>query len=144
MRLPPNITPPSAAIADVLVRGGDDGWVTMDAGGMAAVKPLWANGESGEWAVLFRWKKGYAAPRHKHLGAIHVYVVSGSVRVRDTVLHAGDYMYEPNGQIHDETLALEDCVHLNIANGPIVLFDDNGIRAYISWEQIAAMRAASR
>ena len=139
MNLPPNIQPPSSSLVDVLVRGGEQGWFAMDDSGQAEIKPLWANGESGEWAILLRWKKGYVAGPHKHIGAVHVYMVSGSVRVRDTVLHAGDYLYEPNGQIHEETEALEDCVHLNIANGPVLFFDANGISHYVCWEQIAQM-----
>lgn len=143
MSLPPNISPAAANLADVLVRGGEAGWIALDADGMAEVKPLWASGESGEWAILLRWKKGYMAAPHKHLGAVHVYVIAGSLRVRDCVVNAGDYMYEPNGIVHDETEALTDCVHLNIANGPVLFFDANGIERYVSWEQVAQMLSPS-
>lgn len=142
MTLPPNVAPAAANLADVLVRGGETGWVTMDPEGLAELKPLWANGASGEYAMLLRWKKGFSAPPHKHLGAVHVYVISGSLRVRDCVMNAGDYMYEPNGIVHDETVALTDCMHINIANGPVVFFDAGGITRYVSWEQVAQMLAA--
>lgn len=139
MTLPPNVAPAAANLADYLVRGGESGWISTDPEGLSEIKPLWANGESGEWALLLRWKKGYVAPPHKHLGGVHVYVIAGSLRVRDCVMHAGDYMYEPNGMVHDVTEALTDCLHINIANGPVLFFDGGGITRYVSWEQMAGL-----
>ncbi len=128
--------PVDKTIGDLLVRADDGAWVQTDKDGKAHMKPLWANPGSGGWAVLYRWQKGYQAPAHKHLGAIHAYIISGCLKLRDTQLKAGDYMYEANGIIHDETVALEDTVHLNIADGPILFFDDSAITHYVGWEQI--------
>ena len=130
-------------IEDIFVPGDDDaGWLATDPNGNAFVKPLWTSPDSGGWAVLLKWKAGYKAPAHKHLGAIHAFVVSGKLQLRDKELNAGDYIYEANGVIHEETLALEDTVHLNIADGPVLFFDDNGFNAYFGWEQIEALRQA--
>lgn len=134
--------PVDKTIGDLLVRGDDDTWVQTDKAGHAHMKPLWASPESGGWAVLYHWKRGYKAPPHKHLGAIHAYIVSGRLKLRDTELKAGDYMYEANGIIHDETVAQEDTVHLNIADGPILFFDDQAITHYVGWEQIQKMLSA--
>jgi len=35
--------------------------------GKANMKVLWASPETGRWAVLLRWKKGYVAAPHGHL-----------------------------------------------------------------------------
>ena len=134
---------PILDVQDLHVPGGDAGWLPTDPDGKAFVKPLWTSPESGGWAVLFRWKAGYQAARHKHLGSIHVYVVSGRLQLRDRELAAGDYNYEPNGIIHDETMALEDTVHLNIADGPVVFYDDDGLTSYFGWEQVEALRRAA-
>ena len=31
-------------------------------------------------------------------------------------------------------------MHLNIADGPVLFFDDNGFNAYFGWEQVEALR----
>jgi hypothetical protein len=64
---------------------------------MSAVKVLWVGRETGTWASLHHWKKGYTAPPHKHLAGAHAYVISGKLQVRNGVLNAGDYVYEPSG-----------------------------------------------
>mgnify|MGYP001812551567 CR=1 FL=1 len=134
---------PAMDIADIHIKAEDGAWLPIDPDGKAFMKPLWTSADSGGWAVLYRWKSGYEAPPHKHLGAIHVYVVSGKLQVRGAQLCAGDYVYEPNGVIHERTLALEDSVHLNIGDGPILFFDDNGITHYFSWEQIEQLQSAA-
>ena len=131
---------PVIDVQDVRVHASDEGWLQTDKEGMAFVKPLWTSPESGGWAVLFRWKAGYVAGAHKHLGAIHAFIVSGKLQVRDAVLAEGDYVYEANGVIHDETTALEDTVHLNIADGPVIFYDDSSLQGYFGWEQVEAIK----
>jgi len=136
------IQPVDPEIADTLVRNDDEsGWVQTDREGLAHMKVLWTSPQSGGWAVYLRWKKGYVVPPHKHLGAIHAYVISGRMRVRDTILETGDYLYEANGMIHDETEALEDTMHINIADGPLMFFNDEGMTQYLGWEQLERMKA---
>lgn len=137
-----SIAPPMD-MADIHVRAEEQPWLPIDPAGKAFVKPLWTSPDSGGWAVLYRWKSGFEAPAHKHLGAIHVYVVSGKLQVRGAQLSAGDYVYEPNGVIHEKTVALEDTVHLNIGDGPVLFFDDDGINQYFGWEQVEQLKTAA-
>jgi anti-sigma factor ChrR (cupin superfamily) len=130
-------------LMDTLVRGGESGWIQNDLEGMAFMKVLFVGEESGQWAVLFRWKKGYVAGPHKHLSAAHTYVISGKLEIRDGTLEAGDYIYERNGMIHEKTTALEDTDYLFICEGPMVFYGDEGITGYFSWEEVAKMQAGA-
>ena len=132
------------AIADTLVPSSEAGWVQTDKEGLAFMKVLWTDSATGEWAVLYRWKKGFVAPRHKHLGAIHAYVVSGRLKLRDVELGPGDYIHEANGMIHDVTEALEDTLQLNIANGPLLFFSDTEITGVAGWEQMRKIAERAR
>ena len=87
------------------------------------VKILWTGSETGGWAVLLKWKKGFVAPQHKHLSASHTFILSGKLKVRDGILNAGDYIYEPNGMLHGATTALEDTEYLFISTGAVETHD---------------------
>jgi anti-sigma factor ChrR (cupin superfamily) len=132
------------SVSDTHVPAGDGGWVQTDKEGKSFVKVLWTDSHTGEWAVLYRWKKGFVAPAHKHLGAIHVYIISGRLKLRDVELGAGDYIHEANGMVHDATEALEDTVHLNIADGPLLFFSETEILSYAGWEQMRRMALKAR
>jgi hypothetical protein len=67
MPAPAHMLPLNPNLMDTLVRGGESGWIQNDLEGMAFMKVLFVGEESGQWAVLFRWKKGYVAGPHKHL-----------------------------------------------------------------------------
>jgi hypothetical protein len=128
-------------IADTHVPASDSGWVQTDKDGLAFMKVLWTDAATGEWAVLYQWKKGFVAPRHKHLGAIHAYIVSGRLKLRDVELGPGDYIHEANGMVHDETVALEDTLQLNIADGPLLFFSDTEVTGVAGWEQMRKIAA---
>ena len=115
-----DISPINDQLADIIVRA-DEPWIESSAG-QAWMKVLWVGPETGRWAALFRWKKGYIASPHKHLSDAHTYVLKGQLKVRDGVLNAGDYDYEPNGVLHGETEALEDTEYLFICDGPVLFF----------------------
>ena len=137
MPLPQDIRPVFQDIQDTLVRS-DAPWIEQSP--MSKVKVLWVGRETGTWASLHHWKKGYVAPPHKHLAGAHAYVLSGKLQVRDGVLNAGDYVYEPSGVLHDETTALEDTTYLFICNGAVLFFDENGFTRYTngkSWKSCA-------
>ena len=137
-----DITPINDQLADIIVRA-DEPWIETQPG-MAWIKVLWTGPETGRWSALFRWKKGYVASPHKLLSDAHTYVLKGKLQVRDGVLNAGDYDYEPNGVLHDETVALEDTEYLFICDGPVVFFDDEGLTSYLSWEEMARLQAAAK
>jgi len=135
-----DITPVNPELMDTLVASKAGAWVPT--GDNSFIKVLWTGSESGRWAALFRWGKGYVADRHKHLSAAHTYVLKGRLEVRDGVLEAGDYLYEANGMLHDKTTALEDTEYLFICDGPVVFYDDDGLTHYIGWEEMERMRQA--
>src|SRR3954447_26192549 len=138
MPIPQDIRPVFQDIQDTLVRS-EAPWVEQSP--MSKVKVLWVGRETGTWASLHHWKKGYVAPRHKHLAGAHAYVLAGKLQVRDDVLNAGDYVYEPSGVLHDQTTALEDTTYLFICNGAVLFFDENGFTGYTNWEVMERLRA---
>lgn len=136
MGLPQEINPVNSELMDTLVEASKKEWMPYIEGEERAfVKILYIGSESGSWAVLFRWLRGFAADPHKHLSGSHTFILSGQLKVRDGVLNAGDYVYEPNGMLHDETKALEDTEYLFISNGPIIFFDDDNFTGYMGWEE---------
>ena len=133
-----DIEPINGNLQDTLVEASKAPWI--EHGPMSATKVLFTGPETGSWAVLYRWKKGFVAPPHKHLSASHTFILKGKLKVRGAILNTGDYVYEPNAVLHGATEALEDTEYLFICNGPIVFFDDAGLTSYISWEEIEKMR----
>jgi len=143
MALPQDITPVNSELMDTLVRSAQMDWIPMGPDPQRAfMKILWTGSESGTWAVLFRWLKGYTAPPHKHLSASHTFILSGKLQVRDGTLKTGDYVYEPNGMVHGATTALEDTDYLFICNGSVLFFDENSFTSYLGWEELCRLQAA--
>ena len=136
-----DIAPVNSTLMDSLARSAEMDWIETSPD-MAWVKILWLGPESGRWAVLLKWRKGYVAPPHKHLSAAHTFILSGKLQVRDGVLEAGDYVYEPNGMVHDATTALEDTEYLFICDGPVLFFGENEFSSYLGWEQLQRLRDA--
>lgn len=124
-------------MADAVARSGEMEWIET-VPGMSWMKLLWTGAETGAWAQLIKWKKGYVAPPHKHLAAAHSFILSGSIQVRDRVLGAGDYLYEANGADHGATTALEDTEYLFISMGPAIGIDpeSQAIRGYVDWHKL--------
>ena len=142
MGLLQDVTPINDQLADIIVRSTDP-WIEMEKD-MAWIKVLWTGEESGRWAALFRWNQGYVAAPHKHLSAAHTFILKGKLQVRDGVLDAGDYDYEPNGVLHGATTALEDTEYLFICDGPVLFYNDDGLQSYLGWEELHRMREAAR
>ena len=142
MPMPQDISPLNSELMDTLVEASKTEWMPQwNDPERAFMKILWTGSESGGWAVLFRWKKGYTAPQHKHLAASHTFILSGKLQVRDGTLNAGDYVYEPNGMLHGATTALEDTEYLFICNGTVLFFDeDAGFTSYLGWEELERMK----
>ena len=141
MALPQQIKPLNSELMDTLVQASKTQWMPQPFDPERSfVKILWTGSETGGWAVLLKWKKGFVAPQHKHLSASHTFILSGKLQVRDGVLNAGDYIYEPNGMLHGATTALEDTEYLFISNGAVLFFDEErGFTSYLSWEELRRM-----
>ena len=137
-----NLEPINDQLADIIVRA-DEPWIETEPG-KAWMKVLWAGPETGRWVALFRWKKGYVAAPHKHLSDAHTYMLKGKLRVRDGVLSAGDYDYEPNGVLHGATEALEDSEYLFVCEGPVLFYDADGLTNYLGWEELVRLRDAAK
>jgi anti-sigma factor ChrR (cupin superfamily) len=140
MTLPQEITPLNPELMDTLVQAGQMSWLEQEPG-KSYIKVLYTGSESGTWACLFKWNKGYVAGPHKHLSGSHTFILKGKLQVRDGVLNAGDYVYEPNGMLHGATTALEDTEYLFICNGPVIFFDDDNFTGYLGWEELTKLQA---
>ncbi|WP_416899225.1 MAG: cupin domain-containing protein [Minwuia sp.] len=139
MPLPQDIAPVNSELMDSLAQTSKMKWIETDKG-QAWIKVLWTGPETGRWAVLLKWTKGYVAPPHKHLSAAHTFILKGRLQVRDGILETGDYVYEPNGMVHGATTALEDTEYLFICDGPVLFFGEDRFTAYLGWEQLERMR----
>jgi anti-sigma factor ChrR (cupin superfamily) len=142
MGLLQDVSPINDQLADIIVRSTDP-WIEQEKD-MAWIKVLWTGEESGRWAALFRWNKGYVAPPHKHLSAAHTFILKGQLQVRDGLLNVGDYDYEPNGVLHGATTALEDTEYLFICDGPVLFYNDDGLQSYLGWEELHRLREAAK
>ena len=138
MALPLDIAPVNSGLMDGVAVASQMPWIETEPG--AAMKILWTGSESGRWAVLLKWDKGYVAGPHKHLSAAYAFILKGSLQVRDGVYNAGDFVYEPNGMVHGATTALEDTEYLFMCDGPVLFFDDDSFTGYLGWEQLEQMR----
>ena len=105
MALPQDIRPLNNELADSITRSSEIPWIETKPG-QAWTKVLWVGQESGRWAVLLKWKKGYVAPPHKHLSAAFAFILSGKLQVRNNTYNAGDFLHETNGMVHGATTAL--------------------------------------
>ena len=137
-----DLTPINDQLADIIVRAKEP-WIETDPG-KAWMKVLWTGPETGRWVALFRWNKGYVAAPHKHLSDAHTYVLKGKLQVRDGILEAGDYDYEPNGVLHGATTALEDTEYLFVCEGPVLFFNGEGLTHYLGWEELQRMKEAAQ
>ena len=63
---PQDIASVNSEMMDSIARLTEMDWIETEAG-EAYSKVLWTGPESGRWAVLLKWIKGYVAPPHKHL-----------------------------------------------------------------------------
>ena len=72
-------------------------------------KILRTSQETGAWSVLFRCAAGSSFNPHRHLAGGEYLMLQGTMQVRGgkekggVTATAGDYGYEPNGVLHDET-----------------------------------------
>ena len=93
-------------------------------------RPLMFNTVSGGWCNLLRVRKSGVLSRHRHPMIVVGYVIKGKwfYREHDWVANAGDFVYEPPGEIH--TLEVPaDCAEMitffNIS-GAMIYLDEQG------------------
>ena len=89
-------------------------------------KLLSINSRTGGFTCLLQVAPGTRAPVHHHLGAIELVVLSGDIYYdTSNVGVAGDYMYEPAGDIHQPKTD-GGCVLFCVFEGPIAGLADDG------------------
>ncbi|TVO64774.1 2,4'-dihydroxyacetophenone dioxygenase family protein [Denitromonas ohlonensis] len=100
---------------------------------------------TGTWVALFRTVAGASVPSHKHIGAAEYFVLKGKIEIRGgaerggITASAGDYGYEPNGIIHEQTYFPEPCEYLFINHGPLQYLDAEGNTAMVlDWMGVQA------
>ena len=87
---------------------------------------------TGTWVLLIRCEAGAMVPPHKHIGAAEYFVLKGKIEIRGGVENggvtavAGDYGYEPNGIVHEQTCFPEPTEYLFINHGPLQYLDEAG------------------
>jgi quercetin dioxygenase-like cupin family protein len=102
---------------------------------------LTATAASAAWA-LFRAARGTTNPPHVHLGPADFYVLSGVLEYRGGVARAGDWIYEPNGAVHEATHHPEETVYLANVHGAIAFTGADGqIVGLSDWRAMQALEA---
>ena len=93
-------------------------------------RPLMLNTVTGGWCNLLKVRKSGVLSRHRHPMVVVGYVIKGRwfYREHDWVANAGDFVYEPPGEIH--TLEVPaDCDEMitffNIS-GAMIYLDEQG------------------
>ena len=107
----------------LLIRPDDLKWVETPGGN--ALKVLRVSEETGSWSALFRSAKGTTNPPHIHLGPADFYVVEGVLEFRGGVARTGDWIYEPNGAVHEATHHPEETIYLANVHGGIAFTGEN-------------------
>lgn len=99
--------------------------------------------ETGYWSCLFKLAAGARFGRHEHLGAGESFMIHGKAHIRGgaenggITVETGDYSYEANGAIHDETVIVEDSISYFANNGPLKFLDDDDNVTFIcDWRAI--------
>jgi hypothetical protein len=127
---------------DLFVAADGSPWLPLAHG--ISLRVLRISPETGHTTVLFRIPGGTRYPRHKHLGGSEYYVVSGRMDLRGGAQNggvsatAGDYGYEANGAIHEETYFPEDTELFFVRYGPSAMIDDDGnIISLLDWQALS-------
>lgn len=79
--------------------------------------------EAGGGTYLLRLAAGARVPRHLHLGAEEIFVLSGQVMIGQTPLKAQDYYFAHGGEMHEVT-AQEQALLLCVAYGAITVMPE--------------------
>ncbi len=123
----------------LLIRPDDLKWI--ETGGGNSLKVLRVSEETGSWSALFRAAKGTTNPPHIHLGPADFYVIEGVLEFRGGVARAGDWIYEPNGAVHEATHHPEETIYLANVHGGIALTGENQeILGISDWRAMKALQ----
>ena len=114
-----------------VVRPEDIDWIELTPGNL--VKPL-SISTDGSYALLGKMLEGATEPRHRHLGSLNIFVVSGAgTNINGVQASAGSWLHERDGAIHDAFTCTEETVALTLGHGggvEVLDDDDNVLAAY--------------
>jgi quercetin dioxygenase-like cupin family protein len=133
----------------IAIKASEGKWVEFGPG--VQMKLLRVSPETGQWSGLFRCAAGSVVPRHQHLGPSEYLMLEGKVEVRGgtdeggVLATAGDYVYEPNGAIHDANYFVEDSLLFTSSQGAMKFLDENDNISFIcDWRVIRDMEAGKK
>jgi quercetin dioxygenase-like cupin family protein len=93
-------------------------------------RPLLLNTVSGGWCNLLRVRKSGVLSRHRHPMLVVGYVIKGRwfYREHDWVANAGDFVYEPPGEIHtlEVPADCEEMITFFNISGAMIYLDEEG------------------
>lgn len=93
-------------------------------------RPLFLNRVQGEWVNLLRVRKSGMLSRHRHPAPVHGFVLKGSWRYleHDWIARAGDYVFEPPGDVHTLVVdeGVEEMITLFHVCGALIYMDADG------------------
>lgn len=139
MALPQDIRPVNSELADSITRSSEIPWIETKPG-QAWTKVLWVGPESGRWAVLLKWKKGYVAPPHKHLSAAFAFILSGKLQVRNSVYNAATSCTRPTAWCTAPPRRWRTPNTFFFCDGPVLFFDKDNFTGYRGWEEVLRMQ----
>jgi 2,4'-dihydroxyacetophenone dioxygenase len=99
------------------VKSSED-WVDTEIDGLQT-QDLWEREDGASFALL-KFKKGAGIARaHRHASNQFMYCLSGTYSyINGPTLAPGDFYMNPMGVEHGPTEALEDCILLEVYDGP--------------------------
>lgn len=103
----------------------------------------------GGFSMMIRCQPGFQLFKHRHLGEVHGFTLSGRWQYLeyDEVFEAGSYVYEDADSMH--TLKIPDdagepaVIHFVVAKGQEILDDEGGILSVETGETIDAYYRAA-
>ncbi len=126
----------SAPSTDVVARSADIPWIPQGSGNVW-FKPLRISLAQNRWTNLLKVTRNGVVNRHRHLSEVEGWVIQGSWHYleHDWTAHAGDFIYEPMGDIHTLVADVADeetpMITLFSIHGDIEYVDENGDRLYV-------------
>ena len=72
--------------------------------------------QSGSYTALLRMPGGAELPAHRHAGPEEMFVIEGSLRVGETLMHAGDACHADAGSVHPVIRTAGGCLVFLVAS----------------------------
>ena len=148
LRVPLPVTLPEGILNDIVEPACPDDerlWVPVLE--HIEFRPLFFDISAGTRMSVARVRTQGMIGRHHHPGYVHVYVIKGSFRYLEHpwTAKAGDYVFEPPGDIHTLTVP-EDCeelIFIYLICGAVIAVDGDGrVTGFVdNWTMIDQCRA---